>query len=120
MSQRENYLMIDHRASPGMTEQEARAAGLPSTLAGEGKLLEAAVLVCAHCAQHAIKNPLRTRERAVCHKCSSQYICDVCEWKSRQPGYLHIPFVKVIDDVREGVVRRTTGNIYLPHMKEGM
>ena len=63
----EGYVMIDHRASPGLDEP-----GL-----GEGSLFEAAVITCSHCQRSMYRNPLRTREREYCAGCD-HYICDRC------------------------------------------
>jgi len=88
------YFFLDHSNSPGLPEDIARKAGYDPKLAGEGKVFEADTLCCKHCKTHVIKNPDRTRERAFCRKCY-HYICDGCEWISRQPGYSHTPFEKV-------------------------
>lgn len=109
MPDKENYLMIDHRASPGIPEGYFRDRGFNMPEVGEGKLFETAVIVCAHCQRPHIKNPLRTRERASCQKCGGAYICDACEFASRQSGYLHTPFQKVIDLVRESGFRKENG-----------
>ncbi len=82
------YVLIDHRASPGFTEEQAKELHLPYQQVKEGKMFETASLTCAHCKSAVIKNPLRTRERAHCFKCN-HYICDICEYKSRQPDYIH-------------------------------
>ena len=63
------------------------------------KLFEADTLWCKHCTTVFVKNPDRTRERAHCRKCM-HYICDGCEWESRQPGYIHAPFQKLVDDTQ--------------------
>lgn len=99
--------MLDHRASPGLTEAEARKMGYEPSLVGEGKMLEAAVLICAHCNQPVIKNPLRTRERYSCMECRSHsgtpmYICDGCNVQRLQPNYVHTPFRKIVDLVGSG------------------
>jgi hypothetical protein len=65
LKRHEGYLMIDHRASPGLPE-------VP-----EGTLFEAALLTCSHCQLSMIRNPARTRERAYCTGCD-HYICDRC------------------------------------------
>ena len=49
MKQREGYLMVDHRASPGIPEDVARQIGMDPAQVKEGKLLEAATLTCSHC-----------------------------------------------------------------------
>ncbi len=85
---REGYILIDHRASPGFTEAQAIALNLPYDQVKEGAMFETASLTCAHCKNAVLKNPLRTRERAHCHKCN-HYICDNCEYLSRQPDYVH-------------------------------
>lgn len=119
MSKHENYLMIDHRASPGMPEDVLRKAGIDMPIVGEGQFGEFKVLHCVHCQHEPIVNPNRKRERASCHKCGGAYICDACEWQSRQPGYIHTPFVKLADDLRENAARETTGNLYLPFLTKG-
>ena len=91
------YLMIDHRASPGVPEHIARASGLDPRYCGEGKLFEAATLTCSHCKTSVVKNLLRTRERATCFKCGNHYICDICASEARKPDYSHTPYEKVLD-----------------------
>lgn len=93
---REGYLMVDHRFSPGLTEDEARVAGYDPNWVREGKLLEAASLTCSHCKTSVMKNPLRQRERAYCPKCD-HYICDFCAGQMRESGYSHTPFEKLVD-----------------------
>ncbi len=102
MANKEGYLMIDHRASPGIPEGYFQALGFDMPEVPGGSMAEMAVLVCAHCQHQHFKNHKRTRERASCQKCGGAYICDVCEWRSRQPDYVHTPFKKVIDDVTNG------------------
>ncbi len=89
------YLMIDHRASPGLPEDIARKTGLDPKYAGEGKLFEAATLTCSHCKCAVIKNQLRVREREFCFKCH-HYICDYCAAAMREPDYVHAPWSAVI------------------------
>jgi len=91
------YLMVDHRFSPGLPEDVARASGYDPKHCGEGKLFEAASLTCAHCKCAVVKNPLRQREREVCPKCSHHYICDFCAADARKPDYDHMPFEKLRD-----------------------
>lgn len=114
MAHREGYIMVDHRASPGLTEDQARRAGYDPKHAGEGKMLEEAVLACCHCPQKWLKNHERTRPRERCPKCSNHYVCDVCAVEMRKPDYVHRPFVKLIDDVLEIASRQESGNLYLP------
>ncbi len=90
------YLMIDHRFSPGIPEDIAQTIGMPAKLVGEGKLLEAASLTCAHCKTAVMKNPLRIRERENCPKCGFHYICDFCAADMRRPDYIHKPFEAVV------------------------
>ena len=94
---REGYLMVDHRASPGLPEDIARKVGYDPKFCQEGKLFEAATLTCSHCKCAVVKNPLRTRERHTCIKCGGHYICDGCAYQATMPDYVHTPFDKVID-----------------------
>ncbi len=94
---REGYLLVDHQASPGLPEDIARASGYDPAMCGEGKRFEAATLTCAHCKAAVVKNPLRTREREHCMKCSGRYVCDNCAIVARLPDYNHAPFEKYVD-----------------------
>ena len=110
----EGYLMVDHRASPGLPESVARDAGYDPRLCGEGKLLEAASLTCAHCKCAVIKNPLRVRERASCAKCGYHYICDGCAAAAAHPDYTHAPFAKMVDDLLANVTAGSPINLIIP------
>ena len=106
------YLMVDHRASPGLSEEAARWAGYDPRLAGEGKVFEADTLSCAHCGGTVVKNIFRTRERHSCKKCSDKYICDGCAYLASQPDYVHTPIVKVIDQVKSGALGTPSGLLF--------
>lgn len=95
---REGYLLIDHRAGPGMPAGFIEQSGIP---ARGGSMVEMATLTCAHCRGLSIKNPWRQRERGYCAKCDA-YICDSCVAIAREPDYQHLPFSRVIDLVKEG------------------
>lgn len=87
-------IIIDHRASPGLPEDIARAAGYDPKLCREGKVYEAATLTCSHCRGTVVKNIFRTRDRHYCQKCSGHYICDGCAFEATLPDYTHTPFEK--------------------------
>lgn len=96
------YLLVDHRASPGLPEDIAIKSGYDPKLTKEGKLFEADTLTCSHCKVVVIKNPMRTRERGKCPKCGYHYICDLCDFAMHQPDYSHLPYEQVIDLTLEG------------------
>ena len=97
----EGCLMIDHRASPGLPEEHARRMGFDPHFTREGKVYETPTFGCAHCRTPVMMNPLRTRDRAYCAKCS-HYICDLCDGVRREGGYLHRSFDELADLVRSG------------------
>lgn len=103
--QREGYLFVDHRASPGLPEGFARAMGMDPALCREGKLFEAATLTCAHCKTTVVKEPRRTRERGQCMKCGDKYLCDGCAFEARMPDYDHTPFEKKVDLAKNAEAR---------------
>lgn len=70
----EGEILIDHRASPGMTRAEV---GLDVPAVGRGEVYESPTLVCRHCQMTIVLEPKRTRERTWCAKCD-RYICDDC------------------------------------------
>jgi len=98
MAQREGYLLVDHRASPGLPEDLARRMGV----AAGSKLGEVATLTCCHCKTAVIKNPFRQRERYDCPKCNFKYVCDFCAAKMREPDYVHTPYESLVDAVLKG------------------
>lgn len=93
---REGYLLIDHRASPGLPADVAQSLGLDPRLTAEGQILEAASLTCAHCKTVVMKNPLRQRARAHCLKCD-HYICDLCHAVTQAADYLHLPYEQRVE-----------------------
>jgi hypothetical protein len=95
------YFFLDHRASPGFTEDEARAVGYDPKLVGGGRVYEADTLTCSHCKSVVIKNHLRQRERNFCVSCY-HYICDGCAYLSTLPDYVHRPFERIVDEAIDG------------------
>jgi hypothetical protein len=95
----EGCLMIDHRASPGLSDDEVRGLGLPAG-AGRG-LWEAPTLGCPHCGWVVVLNPDRKRERAHCYICD-RYICDGCDAIRHESGYVHTTTAEVVEKVKSG------------------
>lgn len=89
------YLMVDHRASPGLSTEQALRAGYDPIFSGEGKVFEADTMTCAHCKSVVVRNPLRTRDRPHCYQCD-HYICDICAVKAKTED-THMPFTKLTD-----------------------
>lgn len=105
----EGEMLVDHRASPGLTPEQAIRLGYHPTQVAEGKVFEAATLTCNHCNRTVIKNPLRVRERAHCFECN-RYICDWCDAQRSQPDYVHMPLQKVADLVASGKYELVPGS----------
>ena len=95
--QHAGYLMVDHRASPGLSEDIARLAGYDPKFCGEGKVYEVDTLYCVNCYSHVVKNPFRIRER---HSHKGNYVCDGCAYLLSQSDYVHVPLAKRIDDTK--------------------
>jgi hypothetical protein len=87
----QGYLLVDHSASPGLTEEQSRWAGYDPFWCKEGRKYEVATFRCAHCAGCVVPNPERTRERHNCPKCDHKYICDGCAFEASLPDYVHAP-----------------------------
>jgi hypothetical protein len=100
VKQREGYLIIDHRASPGIPEEQALRAGLPPALTREGRMVELATLTCNHCKIPQVKNPDRVRERAHCPRCD-KYLCDLCG-KAYRETFICRPWDQVVDEFNSG------------------
>lgn len=109
----EGYLFVDHRASPGMTEEQARAVGYDPFLVREGKVYEAPTFGCLHCGNHVLMNPKRTRQRAFCSQCN-RYICDWCDAARKQSDYVHRTREQIHELLTAGWVM--SGSIHNPHL----
>lgn len=112
----EGELEVDHRASPGLTEDQARRLGYDEAhlaLLREGKICRTPTLGCCHCGGVVVINPQRTRGRHFCPKCD-QYICDGCHMVSQEPDYVHRPFAQVRDMIQSGKWRFAGGTMSNP------
>ena len=98
----EGEFVIDHRASPGISEAFARQSGKDVPAVGAGELYESATITCSHCQATVVLNPQRTRPRHYCAKCD-HYICDdpIC--------LAHcLPIAKVFDVLQDRAVTGVT------------
>lgn len=102
---REGYLLIDHRNSPGVPADVARQWGFDPRFMGEGQTMEAPTLCCSHCKTAVVLNPERIRKREYCQKCDD-YICDGCHVLTTLPDYIHIPYMQMsellLNDAEKG------------------
>lgn len=100
---REGYLLIDHRNSPGVSEELIRASGKNAPVIGSGQVFESGTVTCAHCNVVVVLNPNRTRPRGYCRKCD-QYVCD-------SPGCNMecTPHIKTLDILQENNFRQDMG-----------
>lgn len=109
----EGYLLIDHRNSPGVSDELAATVGIPMRPGGGRGLFEAPTVTCSHCQVIVIVNPLRNRERAYCSKCD-HYICDKCGVVYAQTRQC-ITFKEIVETVQErAVLAQQRGTIILP------
>lgn len=104
-SSREGYLLVDHRASPGLPKGFMRSLGLEGFDVPEGKAVDGATLTCLHCGVVVVKLPDRTRERGHCFKCDG-YICDGCV----SLGGCN-PHVKNLDDAEKRAYREQQNSL---------
>jgi len=77
MSKHEGYLLIDHRASPGISKGEVeklRKLGHNMPFIKEGSVLEYKTKRCAHCGGVVVFNPARAGH---CYKCD-KFTCVGC------------------------------------------
>ena len=100
----EGYVKIDHRESPGFTEEQTKKFYRSDIPIGSGMMFEGATNSCSHCQRIVVMNPDRTRQRGYCTKCD-HYICDQCSLASLQPDYIHKSFRQVIDEFRENALK---------------
>jgi hypothetical protein len=108
------YLFIDHMASPGLTEEQARQAGYDPAFVCEGRRFEGKTMCCAHCRSHVVPAPTRKLERASCPKCNYHYICDGCAFLASQPDYVHTPFERQVELTLSGQPLGTPPKLLTP------
>lgn len=95
----EGYLLIDHRNSPGLSDDKFRAMDPEAPIGAGRSTYEAPTRTCSHCGSIAMINPLRQRERAYCPACD-HYLCDECGIVLRVSGKCK-PFAQVLDEAQE-------------------
>ena len=93
----EGLVTVDHRDSPGISENLAAANGMP--VAATRGFFEAPTYTCSHCQAVVVMNPLRTRDRAYCTGCD-RYICDSCGF-ARSQGAACKPYPEFVDELLE-------------------
>src|SRR5215471_638169 len=103
----EGYVIIDHRAGPGVPGEMARFVGLPEKELRGGQVFESATITCSHCCAVVILNPDRQRPRGYCRKCD-HYVCDKpeCALECTPWG--------AIRDALDKVASHTDGTLIVP------
>ena len=94
----EAYLLIDHRNSPGISQEFIHANHLDAPAVGAGQVFESAMAVCGHCGADVVLNPNRTRERGWCWSCD-KYLCDGCTTLRTVSGVPCKPMAQQLDEI---------------------
>jgi hypothetical protein len=117
----EGELEVNHRASPGLTENEARKMGYGGQLGlfREGGVARYKTLHCCHCGGCWVENPERVRERHHCTVCPTlggfhQYVCDGCHQARQEPDYVHRNAEDLRDMLCSGKWRVAGGTLSKP------
>lgn len=100
----EGVILIDHRNSPGLSEEFMRANKLDGPAVPAGHTLESALVECHSCQRDIVLNPLRTRERAWCRK-HDAYLCDECNARRAASGGECIPAKQKIEALFKRISR---------------
>jgi hypothetical protein len=99
----EAYVLIDHRNSPGISEEFVHANRLDAPAVGRGQVFESAIAVCHSCGGDIILNPNRTREREWCME-HDAYLCDACALRRKMTGEC-VPLRKKLVDLFNEIAR---------------
>ena len=104
--EQESYVLIDHRAGDGITQEMAATAGLdiPVIPVPGGRMFESPAIVCHHCERLVVLNPDRSRSRGYCPKCD-HYVCDQCEAERVRTGTC-MPFKDMIYEILNQAEKR--------------
>ena len=95
----EGYLLVDHRASPGIPSALVQTGHFLDAPAG--KVAECPTYTCSHCHRVVVMNPLRTRSREWCGSCD-HYICDACG-AAKKAGAACRTLNQLFDQLQEGM-----------------
>lgn len=97
---REGYVSVDHRNSPGISEELAAEvsarAGIQIDAVPGGTHFQSPTMRCAHCPRIVVLRPDRSRARNYCAKCDF-YICDDCALLRKVSGVACRPYQKYLD-----------------------
>lgn len=93
-------LEIDHRESPGFSEEVAWAVGFGGLDVGRGQRQRVPTKMCPHCQAQIVLNPRRRRARFECRSCDS-VICDNCAVDMKLTGVCR-PWKQVVDEWASG------------------
>jgi hypothetical protein len=99
----EGYVLIDHRNSPGISQEFIVANNLDAPAVGAGQMFESAIAVCHACGGDIILNPNRTRAREWCME-HDAYLCDRCALTRKLTGSC-VPLKKRLFDLFERIIR---------------
>jgi hypothetical protein len=99
----EAYLLIDHRNSPGISQEYIQANKLDAPAVGAGQMFESAIAICHCCAGDIILNPGRTREREWCME-HDAYMCDRCAMMRKLTGSC-VPLAKRLQNIFNKLAR---------------
>jgi hypothetical protein len=99
----EAYLLIDHRNSPGISQEFVAKNHLDVPAVGAGQVFESAITVCHACGGDIILNPNRTREREWCME-HDAYLCDGCALRRKLAGTC-VPLQKKLFDIFSRLTR---------------
>lgn len=102
---KEGYVLIDHRNSPGISPEFLRINNLTGPAVGSGQVFESAMYTCCSCGADVILNPNRTRDREWCWHCDS-FMCDGCAYNKKM-GMTHLPLKKKYADYYDSLNKET-------------
>jgi hypothetical protein len=93
----EAYVLIDHRNSPGISQEFVHKNRLDAPAVGSGQVFESAIVVCHCCGGDIILNPNRSRQREWC-MVHDAYLCDRCALTRKLTGEC-VPLQKKLFDI---------------------
>lgn len=99
----EAYILIDHRNSPGVSQEFIRDHKLDTPAVGAGQVFESAITVCHSCGGDVVLNPNRSREREWC-MIHDAYLCDRCALRRKVTGVC-VPLKQTLYEIYHRLTR---------------
>lgn len=111
----EGVLLVDHRASPGLSVPEAVQQGLPASAAGS-RIFECATFTCSHC-ERVVAVVDRRKADEICGFCTgcNHRLCTKCTTKRAKDGVC-LPVKVLAEQLQNVAAKQPATEVFVPKL----